>query len=135
MGLRQRMTTLIRFEERFLAEIGVTEQEERAYRLLVVRGVLAVRELADGLQLSDAETTRLLDVLVSKGLASCESTLAGRFSARNPEVAIEALVLRRQAALERARSAIGVFKQAGVQDADVAGIAESDLVEVISGRD
>jgi sugar-specific transcriptional regulator TrmB/DNA-binding CsgD family transcriptional regulator len=109
-----RMTTYTP-ENRLLAEIGVSEQEEHAYRLLLALGSLTPPELGEALQLDAAESARVLDSLTSKRLAVRTAQSVPRFVPAAPEVAIEALILRKQAALERTRIAIALLKQEGDQ--------------------
>jgi len=142
------MTNEVLDPNRLLAEIGITEQQERAYRLLLVRGGLRAHEVSTALQLSDAQSLALLAALESKGLAmrarpnaqpcvqlnvelSAEMSTALDFLPATPEVAVEALILQRQAQLERTRSAIALLRREGEHSAHDPA---TGAVEVISGR-
>ncbi len=133
---RAGMTTDILDESRLLAEIGVSEQEERAYRLLLARGALAVDDLCQALLLDRAQSAQLLAALEAKGLAVYEPGALPRFLPGTPEVAVEALILRKQATLERTRSAIARLKHEGSSRTAAAPPSPvGSVVTVITGRD
>lgn len=130
------MTTDILDENRLLAEIGVNEQEERAYRLLLARGALAVDDMSQALLLERAQSEQLLAALEAKGLAVYESGAVPRFLPGTPEVAVAALILRKQATLDRTRSAITRLNRDGGNRAAVNPPSPvGSVVTVITGRD
>lgn len=125
------MTTEALEPNRLLAEIGITEQQERAYRLLLARGGLDAHEVSTTLQLTLAQSLALLSALESQGLVRRVQDAELHFVPSTPEVAIEALILQRQAQLERTRSAIALLKREGEVPPRVPA---NDAIEVISGR-
>jgi sugar-specific transcriptional regulator TrmB len=128
------MTTQALDANRLLAEIDISEQQERAYRLLLARGTLTVQDASEALQLADAESTQLLTSLEDKGLASRVPAAVLRFLPATPEVAIEALILKKQATLERTRSAIGQFKREVDQSSFESHRSPGGVIEVITER-
>jgi len=125
------MTTDAFDSNRLLTEIGITEQEEQAYRLLLARGALAITEMSAALHWADAQVAQLLAALESKGLVMRVPDVEMRFLASPPEVAIEALILQKQATLERTRSAIAQFKREGGRSSHAPALS---CVEIVSGR-
>ena len=128
------MTPHVLDQNRLLAEIGISEQEEQAYRLLLVRSTLTVQEASELLHLADAESIRLLSALEANGLASRLPGPALRFLAATPELAIEALILKKQATLERTRSAIALLKRDVDPSPPVSRGTTQGVIEVVSGN-
>ncbi len=129
------MTLRDRNEPYLLAEIGVSEQQELAYRLLLARGSLSAHELCEAQHLPPADAARLLDELQDLGLAICIPGSVALFTPGNPEVAIGALVLRRQATLDRTRAAIALLKREGERRRIATHDVGTELLEVIRGPD
>jgi predicted DNA-binding transcriptional regulator len=125
------MTTDPFDSKRLLAEIGISEQEEQAYRLLLTRGALTAHEVSDALQLTEARAAQLLAALECKGLVARVPDAELRFLPSTPDVAIEALILQKQATLEQTRSAIALLRREGEQSSHA--LAES-CVEIVSSR-
>ncbi|MDQ3991353.1 MAG: transcriptional regulator TrmB [Actinomycetota bacterium] len=87
-----------------LRAIGVTEQEEAVYRVLLRRPGLSASEIAA--RVSGIPVRRVATIagrLEGKGLINRVAGQEGLFVPAPPEVAVEALILRRQEHLERAR--------------------------------
>jgi len=105
-----------------LRALGIEEDEERAYHLLLTQHTATVEEVATQLSLSIRRTQALLQRVEAKGLASHSPERPRRYIPARPELAIEALIQQRQAILERTRSAIPLLKSL------------MDLVEVITSR-
>lgn len=120
--------------ELVLAAIGIDDLEERAYAALLDHPGSSAAELARRLELPRPRTQRLLQALEVKGLASHSPERVRRYVPAPPDVAVEALIVKRQEELERARAAaVRLAKRARrAQSADDAG---ERLVEIITGRD
>ena len=125
------MTSDVLDPNRLLAEIDITEQEEQAYKLLLARGALAAHEVSAALQLSEAQGLQLLAALASKALVERVPDAELRFVPSTPEVAIEALIVQKQATLERTRSAIATLSRVGQESPPS---PPASCVEVITGR-
>jgi predicted DNA-binding transcriptional regulator len=126
------MTTDAFDSNRLLAEIGITEQEEHAYRLLLARGALAIPEMSAALHWADTQVAQLLAALESKGLVMRVPNPELRFLASPPEVAVEALILQKQVTLEQTRTAIAWLVREGEPSSP--HVSATNCVEIVSGR-
>lgn len=86
-----------------LAALGISPDEERLYRHLVVQGRGRAAELADRVGLDAGQASDILDRLLEAGLVSVE---AGAYRAAPPELALRGLLVRRREELGRAESAL-----------------------------
>lgn len=113
-----------------LQPAGVTELEERIYRALLRQPRATLTELTSAVRRSAAITRRALDRLESAGLISRQGKPT-RFIPTAPDMAIEALIMRRREELERCRIAaadlLRQYRHAAHRSADV--------VELIAGRE
>jgi sugar-specific transcriptional regulator TrmB/DNA-binding CsgD family transcriptional regulator len=113
--------------------VGVSELEERVYRLLLTQPGSSVSHLARLASISEGRVRSALDSLQGKGLASRSATKPPRFMPARPDLAMEVLILRRQEELERVRvSAVQLLDQFR---ASVQRTAASELVEIVTGRE
>lgn len=113
-----------------LQPAGVSELEERAYRALLHRPQVTLTQLASTLGSSAVTTRRALDGLETAGLISRQGKPT-RFIPAAPDMAIEALIMRRQEELERCRiAAAGLLTQYRE-----ASHGAADVVELITGRE
>lgn len=87
-----------------LAAIGLSPLGERVYRTLLASSTISPAELAEELQVDVAEVDTQLATLRAAGLASRLSGRRRRYTAVEPDAAIEALVRDRAAELEKVRS-------------------------------
>jgi sugar-specific transcriptional regulator TrmB len=115
-----------------LRALGIEEDEERAYHILLMQHTATVEEVAARLSLSIRRTQPLLQRLEAKGLASHSPERPRRYIPARPELAIEALIQQRQATLERTRSAIPLLKSLTANGPVMP--EPLDLVEVITSR-
>lgn len=90
-------------EARAFAVLDIDEAEERAYRWLLTHPGATVQEVGEALRLSSRKTQRLLDAIEAKGLATYSPQRPRRYVPASPHVAIEALAVRREEELQRAR--------------------------------
>lgn len=116
-----------------LAAVGVEEDEEQAYRLILQRGAVAVRQVMEVTEWTQRRAKEVLAALESKGLVSRDPEKQRLFVAAPPLLAVEALILRRQRELEEARRAADdlqtMFQRA--READ----RPREHVEVVRGRE
>lgn len=116
-----------------LETLGISVDEERAYRALLSRRLASASDLAGKLGVPVRATQRLLDALAAKGLATHSPERPRRYMPVPPEFAVEAIVSQRQAELERARAAIPDLKKhtANARDDGERG----EVVELVTSRD
>lgn len=116
-----------------LEPAGISADEESVYRALLAAPSSSVRELSANTGIVSENLSRIIGVLESKGLASRTTGRPTRFVPAPPDVAIEALVHRRQAELEETRLAaqrlVEEFRS-GLRRAGSEGV-----VEVITSSD
>jgi len=115
-----------------LRALGIEQDEERVYHLLLTQHAATVEEVAAKLSLPARRAQALLQRVEAKGLASHSPERPRRYIPARPELAIEALIQQRQAVLERARSAIPHLKS--MMAVGAARPEQPDLVEVITSR-
>jgi DNA-binding MarR family transcriptional regulator len=119
-------------QSRPLDILGIEPMEESAYRALLMHRLATADDLAHTLDMPGHKVQRLLDRMESKGLASHSPERPRRYIAAPPELAVEALVVQRQADLERARSMINEIKEQSLQAADESH--GEQVVELITSR-
>lgn len=116
-----------------LRALDISPFDEAVYRALLDHGEVGPNELADHLDAGAARVERALDRLRDLGLASRLSGRRRRYTATDPEAAVEALVRNRTADLERVRSAT-VELAARFHAAQRAG-GHGDAVELVHGSE
>jgi DNA-binding CsgD family transcriptional regulator len=113
-----------------LAALGMTVAEERVYREVIAAHRVATDELAARLAVTPDELAPILDNLVDKSLIS---RAGGDFLPAPPDVALGPLLVHGQAALERARAAVGQLAEQYRND--VRRRDSIQLVEVVTGAE
>jgi sugar-specific transcriptional regulator TrmB len=114
-----------------LEALGIGEDEERVYEKLLDRSGATLAELERELALPARTLKRVLDALEHKGLATRTSTQPARHIPASPDIAVEALVLRRQDELRRARAEIQ-----RLQERAAAGAGERrQMIELVTTRE
>jgi sugar-specific transcriptional regulator TrmB len=112
-----------------LALLGIGDVEQRVYRALLARHQAVAAVIADDLGISPDDATELLAHLESLGLGTRLPGTPETYAAVEPELAIDALIKRRQHTLEQARKAVPVlaktFAQAAVEHPDQQPVIES----------
>jgi sugar-specific transcriptional regulator TrmB len=91
---------------RALEALGISALEERVYLALLDRPDASLPELARDTGLPSRTLQRVLDDLAANDLLTFTNTRPRRYIPASPDIALEALVLRRQDALRRARGEI-----------------------------
>lgn len=116
--------------DRPLDILDIGADEERVYRWLLTRAGATTADIAQGLKLIARRTQRLLDTLEMKGLVTYSPQRPRRYVAASPDMAMEALVLKRLEELQRAR---GVIRE--LQDQAARNDELEQLVELITSRE
>ena len=114
-----------------LEALGVSEIEERVYEALLDRAGATLAELERDLALPSRNLKRVLDALEPKGLVTTTSGQPRRFLPASPDIAIEALALRRQDELRRARGEIQRLQERATQSAG----ERRQMIELITTRE
>jgi hypothetical protein len=113
-----------------LATLGITELEERIYRILLRSPAVTVTELADAVGVAPGRVRRAVGSLERAGLVTRTPGPAARILPSAPEAAVEALVLRQEAELERiralARSWVPAYR-------DSSRTVPTELIEIVVG--
>ena len=117
-----------------LEPIGISEPEERVYEVLLERGSGTVDEIAKELGWSPRKVRPLLGALEMKGLATHSPERITRYLPTPADIAVEALVLKRQEEIQRARLAALRLQERATQTRRSRD-AETRVVEIIIGRE
>jgi sugar-specific transcriptional regulator TrmB len=94
-----------------LHALGISLEEERVYRALLVRRAASAADIARDLGWGARRTQRLLDAIEAKGLASRSGERPRRYASSPPQFAIEALIAQGQTDLARARATIDELRR------------------------
>ena len=100
-----------------LETLGISEIEERVYEALLDRSGATSAELERDLALPARKLERVIEQLEQKGLATRTTGQPRRFIPASPDIAVEALVLRRQDELHRARAEIQRLQERAAEGA------------------
>jgi DNA-binding MarR family transcriptional regulator/DNA-binding CsgD family transcriptional regulator len=112
--------------------LGLTEEAERVYAVLVHLPQATASELAGACELSVPATARQLTGLVKEGLATRTTVRPPRFTAVAPDIAVTALIRRREKQLDEARSQVHRLMEA---HREASRISSPDLaVELLTQR-
>jgi sugar-specific transcriptional regulator TrmB len=115
-----------------LDALGISEAEEQVYEHLLTNPSATVSEIARAQACSPGKVLRLLDAIEAKGLATHTPEQPRRYIAASPDIALEALALRRQEDLQLARARINELKeQTSIHRRD----EQKQIVELIVSRD
>jgi predicted transcriptional regulator len=113
-----------------LQAVGISDLDEQLYRALVHNPRATLAHITEATGTSPVLARRGLDRLETMGLVSRQGQPA-RFVPAAPDMAVEALILRRQEELERCRIAAATL----LAEYQQAGQSAAGLVEVIVGRE
>jgi sugar-specific transcriptional regulator TrmB len=114
-----------------LEALGISEIEERVYEALLDRSGATSAELERDLTLPARKLQRVLDALEQKGLATSTSARPHRYIPASPDIAVEALVLRRQDELRRARAEIQRLQDRAIESAG----EQRQMIELVTTRE
>lgn len=113
-----------------LEALGLTDAEATVYRHLLVASGSTVPEIASMVGLGSQRVQRVLAQLEEKGLVSRGPGRNPQFSIPPPELALEALVARREEEIKRARLEIdALLRDLPTEQARHGGLPPVDLVE------
>jgi sugar-specific transcriptional regulator TrmB len=112
--------------------LGISEIEERAYRILLESHTATVADVAAGLGATRTVARRLLADLETLGLATHTLKVPRVYVAAPPEFAVAALVKQRQAMLERVRVAIPDLEAHSARSSHAGG--QEPVLELIESR-
>ncbi len=118
--------------KRPLATLGIGDAEEITYECLLAHPGATAQEIADALRRPLQKVLRLLAAIETKGLATHSPERPRRYFPASPDIAMEALLLRRHEDLEEARARIQQLKEAAATHRR--GDREQ-MVEVIVSRE
>ncbi|WP_370150311.1 helix-turn-helix transcriptional regulator [Streptacidiphilus sp. EB129] len=116
-----------------LGFVGLDEEGEEVYRLLVGLGAASGEELAHKLALPGEAVARALAGLERLGLVAVSPTLPGQHVAAPPAVALGAVLSARRHELKQAELAVESLAQEYRRNA--VGLGPNDLVEPVVGAD
>jgi sugar-specific transcriptional regulator TrmB len=116
-SLRMNAASSYVLTERPLESLGISAPEECAYVALLDHPEATLAELASALAWSPRKVQRLLDALHGKGLVSFTAGEPGRFVPASPDIAIEAILSRREDELRRARAEVQRLQQRATEGA------------------
>ena len=103
--------------ERPLESLGIGAAEESAYVALLDRPEATLAELSSALAWPTRKVQRLLDALQRMGLVTVAAGEPRRFVPASPDIAIEAILSRREGELRRARAEIQRLQQRATEGA------------------
>jgi sugar-specific transcriptional regulator TrmB len=118
---------------RMLEAIGLDEDEERVYKVLLQRPATSIQALTSDLRLTRRQVQGALAALGDKGLVSAMPGRPARYMPAAPEVAVEPLIHRRQEELERVRLAASELSRTFRSAAQA--VSPVEVVQVISGQE
>lgn len=110
--------------------LDIDADEERVYRWLLTRPSVTASDIAQGLTQTSRRTQRLLDTLEAKGLVTYSPQRPRRYVAASPDMAMEALVLKRLEELQRARGMIREMQEQATRRDEI-----EQLVELLTSRE
>jgi sugar-specific transcriptional regulator TrmB len=111
--------------------LGMNRAEESAYQVLLAHPGLGAAGLAGQLRIPSRKASQLLARLASMGLATHSPERTRRYFAAPPDIGFEALILKQEAALQRARrSALELKERSASRHA--AENPDERLIEVIT---
>ncbi|MFC1412281.1 helix-turn-helix domain-containing protein [Streptacidiphilus sp. N1-12] len=116
-----------------LGFVGLDEESEEVYRLLVGLGSASVGELARKLGLPEHALTRTLSTLADLGLVAQSPVEPLHYTAAPPAVALGAALSQRRHELTLAEQAVDRLAREYRHNA--VGLAVNDLIEVVIGAD
>jgi DNA-binding CsgD family transcriptional regulator len=116
-----------------LTTLGGTDTEDVVYRELIAAASVTAAELTRTLNLPEDLVMSALTALETRGLASRTVSRPPRFVAAPPDVAVDALLLRRQAELSDARAELDQLVR--IYRSGRRSRSIDELIEVVSGAE
>jgi sugar-specific transcriptional regulator TrmB len=103
--------------ERPLESLGISAAEQSTYVALLDHPEATLAELASALAWPARKVQRLLDALQNMGLVTLAAGEPRRFVPASPDIAIEAILMRREGELRRARAEMQRLQQRATERA------------------
>jgi hypothetical protein len=119
-------------DEMLLRALGIDEDEEHVYRMLLVRRSATAEEAAIALSIPAPAAENLLQRAEAKGLASHSPERPRRYIPTQPDFAVDFLIQQQRALIENARAAIPALQS--LTPEAPAQSNEPELVEIITNR-
>jgi sugar-specific transcriptional regulator TrmB len=117
--------------ERPLESLGIGAAEERAYVALLDRPEATLAELSSALAWPPRKVQRLLDTLQGMGLVTFAAGTPRRFIPASPDIAIEAILSRREGELRRARAEVQRLQRRATEGAG----KSRQIIELITSHE
>ncbi|MGW4047465.1 helix-turn-helix domain-containing protein [Streptomyces sp. NPDC004721] len=114
-----------------LEDLGLTPEQESAYRVLIARHAATPGELAEAAAVPSARIVTVLDSLAARGLVGRQGD--GSYAAAPPAVALGAELAAHRERLQRAELAVAELVE--TYRTGSMGRAQRDLMELVEGRD
>ena len=114
-----------------LEALGISVIEEHVYEALLDRSGATLADLERDLTLPSRKLQRVLNALEQKGLITRTSIPPRRHIPASPDIAVEALVLRRHDELRRARSEIQRLQERAAASAG----EQRQMIELVTTRE
>ena len=114
-----------------LEALGISDIEERVYEALLARSGAPLSDLERDLTLPSRKLQRVLDALEQKGLITRTSSPPRRHIPASPDIAVEALLLRRHDELRRARGEIQRLQERAAASAG----EQRQMIELVTTRE
>lgn len=124
---------MLKPDVRMLEAVGLNEEEEALYSLLLDRPSLPLSEIAQALGKSRVHTRAIASTLETKGLLSRSTGKPVTYMPTSPELSLEGLIVRRQEELDTARLAARELEERFRRN--VKRASPIDLVEAITPRE
>lgn len=115
-----------------LQSLGIGQAEENVYGVLLDHPGAKTSEICRRSKVSSARAKRLLESLEQLGLVVCSVDRVRRYFPVDPNLAIEALILKRKEELEYVRTTIPRLRERAMAAADTGN--QEIIVEIISGK-
>ncbi len=119
-------------DEMLLRALGIDEDEEQVYRMLLVRRSATAEEAAAALAMPVTAAENLLQRAEAKGLASHSPERPRRYIPTQPDLAVDFLIQQQRGLIENARGAIPALQS--LTPEAPAQSNELELVEIITNR-
>lgn len=117
---------------RLLAAVGLSDEEESAYTVLIDHPGVTLSEIAELLHVSRNRARTVMNALARNGLVSRTPDKTPRYLPVPPDIAVEALIADRERELERARQEAGRLSR---QAAESRPEHQAEFTEIIMGSD
>lgn len=117
-----------------LGPVGVTEDEERMYEVLLDHPGASLTELAAAEEISRGKAKNVLHMLGLKGLVTHTPNRTHRYFPTPPDVALEVLITKQQEALQRVRIAASHLQEKARKAHELRTSGER-LIEIVTGRE